>query len=138
MAKAVPAQFYNDPSKCVNEYMATLLRTTPNLQQLGDLHVVVRRELDKSKVSLICGGGSGHEPAHAGYVGKGMLSGAVAGSVFASPPVAVILHLIRHVTGPKGCLVIVKNYTGDCLNFGLAVERARQEGLKVSARLRWC
>ena len=87
---------------------------------------------DKSRVALVSGGGSGHEPAHAGFVGKGMLTAAVCGDVFASPSVDAVLAGILAVTGPAGCLLIVKNYTGDRLNFGLAAERARAFGLKVN------
>ncbi|CAD6226777.1 unnamed protein product [Miscanthus lutarioriparius] len=76
-------------------------------------------------------GGSGHEPAHAGFVGPGMLTAAVSRDVFASPPVDSILAAIRAVTGPLGCLLIVKNYTGDRLNFGLAAEQAKSEGYKM-------
>ncbi|KAJ6375951.1 hypothetical protein OIU77_000841 [Salix suchowensis] len=83
------------------------------------------------KVAIISGGGSGHEPAHAGFVGEGMLSAAICGEVFASPQVDAILAGIRAVTGPMGCLLIVKNYTGDRLNFGLAAEQAKSEGYKV-------
>jgi len=96
------------------------------------IRVVVRSDWDKSKVALVSGGGSGHEPAHAGFVGKGMLTAAVCGDVFASPSVDAVLAGILAVTGPAGCLLIVKNYTGDRLNFGLAAERARAFGLKVS------
>jgi dihydroxyacetone kinase len=92
---------------------------------------VVRSHVDKNKVALVSGGGSGHEPAHAGFVGDGMLDAAVCGDVFASPSVAAVLAAIRHVTGQPGCLLIVKNYTGDRLNFGLAAERAKLEGLNV-------
>jgi len=94
--------------------------------------VVVRADWDKSKVALVSGGGSGHEPAHAGFIGKGMLTAAVCGDVFASPSVDAVLAGILAVTGPAGCLLIVKNYTGDRLNFGLAAERARAFGHKVS------
>ena len=80
---------------------------------------------------MISGGGSGHEPAHAGFVGQ-MLTAAVCGDVFASPSVDAVLAAILAVTGPQGCVLIVKNYTGDRLNFGLAAERARSIGLKVS------
>jgi dihydroxyacetone kinase len=80
----------------------------------------------------VSGGGSGHEPAHAGFVGKGMLTAAVCGDVFASPSVDAVLAGILAVTGPAGCLLIVKNYTGDRLNFGLAAERARAFGLNVN------
>ncbi|MEO1746592.1 MAG: dihydroxyacetone kinase subunit DhaK, partial [Pseudomonadota bacterium] len=81
---------------------------------------------------LVSGGGSGHEPSHAGFVGQGMLTAAICGDVFASPSVDAVLAGILAVTGEAGCLLIVKNYTGDRLNFGLAAERARQFGLKVS------
>lgn len=96
------------------------------------IRVVVRKDWKKDKVALVSGGGSGHEPAHAGFVGEGMLTAAVCGDVFASPSVDAVLAGILAVTGPAGCLVIVKNYTGDRLNFGLAVERARAFGHKVS------
>jgi triose/dihydroxyacetone kinase / FAD-AMP lyase (cyclizing) len=96
------------------------------------IRVVLRADWDKSKVALVTGGGSGHEPAHAGFVGQGMLTAAVCGDVFASPSVDAVLAGILAVTGPAGCLLIVKNYTGDRLNFGLAAERARAFGLKVS------
>ncbi|MFX6303942.1 dihydroxyacetone kinase subunit DhaK, partial [Acinetobacter baumannii] len=78
------------------------------------------------------GGGSGHEPAHAGFVGPAMLTAAVCGDIFASPSVEAILAGIRAVTGDAGCVLIVKNYTGDRLNFGLAAERARALGKKVT------
>lgn len=93
--------------------------------------VIVRLDWDKSRVALISGGGAGHEPSHAGFVGEGMLTAAVSGEVFASPSVDAVLSAICAVTGPAGCLLIVKNYTGDRLNFGLAAERARQLGLQV-------
>ncbi|MEO0360310.1 MAG: dihydroxyacetone kinase subunit DhaK, partial [Pseudomonadota bacterium] len=95
------------------------------------IRVVLRADWDKSKVALVSGGGSGHEPAHAGFVGPGMLTAAVCGDVFASPSVDAVLAGILAVTGPAGCLLIVKNYTGDRLNFGLAAERARAFGLNV-------
>lgn len=83
-------------------------------------------------MTLISGGGSGHEPAFAGYVGEGMLTAAVCGGVFASPAASAVLEAIRATCGPHGCLVLVMNYTGDRINFGLAVERAKAEGFKVS------
>ncbi|WP_138465803.1 dihydroxyacetone kinase subunit DhaK [Poseidonocella sp. HB161398] len=96
------------------------------------IRVVLRADWDRSKVALVSGGGSGHEPAHAGFVGAGMLTAAVCGDVFASPSVDAVLAGILAVTGPAGCLLIVKNYTGDRLNFGLAAERARAFGLDVA------
>ena len=83
-------------------------------------------------MTLLCGGGSGHEPAHWGYVGRAMLSAAVAGAVFASPPPSSILAALRAIRSPAGTLMIVKNYTGDRLNFGIALERARSEDIKVN------
>lgn len=97
----------------------------------NDIKVVARSDWQKDKVAIICGGGSGHEPAHAGFVGKGMLTAAVCGDLFAAPSVDAVLNAILHVTGDSGCLVIIKNYTGDRLNFGLAVEKAKEMGYKV-------
>ena len=96
-----------------------------------DIRVVVRADWDRSKVALVSGGGAGHEPAHVGFVGRGMLTAAVCGDVFASPSVDAVLAAILAVTGPAGALLIVKNYTGDRLNFGLAAERARALGHTV-------
>lgn len=95
------------------------------------IRVVLRADLEREKVAVVSGGGSGHEPAHAGFVGPGMLSAAVCGDVFASPSVDAVLAGILAVTGPAGCLLIIKNYAGDRLNFGLAAERARALGRKV-------
>ncbi|KAK6183653.1 hypothetical protein SNE40_011087 [Patella caerulea] len=127
----------NSVESCVDECLEGLVAVNPGLRLLEGHRVVVRsdiQELVKSgKVTLVCGGGSGHEPAHAGYVGPGMLSAAVAGAVFTSPPPHSILAAIRTVgkNNQAGVLVIIKNYTGDRLNFGLAVERAKAEGIKV-------
>jgi dihydroxyacetone kinase len=120
----------------VSEMLDGLCEAHAGLARLAggaDVNVVVRRGTpDATKVALLSGGGSGHEPAHAGYVGRGMLSAAVCGAVFASPSVAAVLAAIRAVATPAGVLVIVKNYTGDRLNFGLAAERAKAEfGLLV-------
>lgn len=93
--------------------------------------VVVRADWDKTKVAIISGGGSGHEPAHAGLVGAGLLTAAVCWEVYASPSVDAVLSAILEVSGPKGCLLIIKNYTGDRLNFGLAAEKAKALGHKV-------
>lgn len=127
----------DDPNDVVTEFIEGLVETYPGLQYLDgfpQVKVVLRADISKDtyhKVVVISGGGSGHEPAHAGYVGEGMLSAAICGDVFASPPVDSILAGIRAITGPKGCLLIVKNYTGDRLNFGLAAEQAKSEGYKV-------
>jgi len=128
---AAPRQLYNSPTDVVGEMLEGVVLCNPALRRLEGYNVVVRSEIDRSKVALISGGGSGHEPSHAGWVAPGMLTGAVAGSVFASPSTASVLAAIMHVTGSGGCLVIVKNYTGDRLNFGLACEQAKAAGLDV-------
>ncbi len=129
-------QFINNKEDIVTEAIdGTIAASGGALTRLDGyphIRVVVRSDWDKSKVALVSGGGSGHEPAHAGFVGKGMLTAAVCGDVFASPSVDAVLAGILAVTGPAGCLLIVKNYTGDRLNFGLAAERARAFGHKVS------
>jgi dihydroxyacetone kinase len=125
----------NDPKDAVDESLAGLVASNPHLVLLEGHRVVVRSDVEEfkasGKVAVLCGGGSGHEPSHGGFVGKGMLTAAVAGSVFASPPTVSILAAIKAICGKAGCLVLLKNYTGDRLNFGLAVEQARAEGLKV-------
>ncbi len=95
------------------------------------IKVVVRADWDRSKVAVISGGGGGHEPTHAGFVGEGMLTAAVCGEIFASPSVNAVLAGILAVTGEAGCLLIVKNYTGDRLNFGFAATKARAMGFNV-------
>ncbi len=129
------AQFINKKEDVVIEAVEGLLATATvplaRLDGYPHIRVIVRADWDKSKVALVSGGGSGHEPAHAGFVGAGMLTAAVCGDVFASPSVDAVLAGILAVTGPAGCLLIVKNYTGDRLNFGLAAERARAFGLNV-------
>lgn len=129
------AQFINRREDVVTEAIDGLLATSGGLRARLDgyphIRVVVRTDWDRSKVALVSGGGSGHEPAHAGFVGAGMLTAAVCGDVFASPSVDAVLAGILAVTGPAGCLLIVKNYTGDRLNFGLAAERARAAGHDV-------
>ncbi|MCW2264175.1 dihydroxyacetone kinase [Gluconobacter cerinus] len=129
-------RFYNHRDTLVTEGLDGLLRSSVGhhlcrLEGHENIHVVLRRDWDKSKVAIISGGGSGHEPAHAGFVGKGMLTAAVCGALFASPNVDAILAAILEVTGEAGCLLIVKNYTGDRLNFGLAAEQARTLGKNV-------
>ncbi|MFN3259505.1 MAG: dihydroxyacetone kinase subunit DhaK [Pikeienuella sp.] len=128
-------RFMNAKETLVTEALDGLLRTAggrlARLDGYPHIKVVVRTDWDKSRVALVSGGGSGHEPSHAGFVGAGMLTAAVCGDVFASPSVDAVLAGILAVTGKAGCLLIVKNYTGDRLNFGLAAERARAQGLKV-------
>jgi dihydroxyacetone kinase len=129
-------QFINSRETLVQDAIDGLVAASGGrLQRLDGypfIRVVLRADWDRSKVAIISGGGSGHEPAHAGFVGRGMLTAAVCGDVFASPSVDAVLAGILAVTGDKGCLLIVKNYTGDRLNFGLAAERARAFGRQVA------
>ncbi|HKT66345.1 MAG TPA: dihydroxyacetone kinase family protein, partial [Burkholderia sp.] len=116
------------------EMLEGIALQAPNVVILGEENVLIRRDIPESHarpVALISGGGSGHEPAHGGYVGAGMLSAAVCGEVFTSPPTEAVLAAIRATAGQRGALLIVKNYTGDRLNFGLAAELARAEGIPV-------
>ncbi|XP_015677263.1 triokinase/FMN cyclase [Protobothrops mucrosquamatus] len=120
---------------CADDSLAGIVACNPNLQLLNGHRVALRSDLEniEGKVALISGGGSGHEPAHAGYIGRGMLTAVVAGPVFTSPAVGSILAAIRTVkqAGAVGTLLIVKNYTGDRLNFGLALEQAQAEEISV-------
>lgn len=128
--------FFNDRKQLVNDAVEGIVLSAPhgNLVRLDidpAIRIIARSDWDKSRVAVISGGGSGHEPAHAGFVGKGMLTAAVCGDLFASPSVDAVLNAIVAMTGDRGCLLIVKNYTGDRLNFGLAAEKAKRYGLKV-------
>ena len=128
--------FFNQRASLVNDVIEGTIIASPwnNLARLESdpaIRVVVRRDLNKNNVAVISGGGSGHEPAHVGFIGKGMLTAAVCGDLFASPSVDAVLTAIQAVTGEAGCLLIVKNYTGDRLNFGLAAEKARRLGYNV-------
>jgi len=128
----------NDPAAVVEEMVEGLVAVFPGLRRLVGQMVLVRAEIPDGtthQVAVISGGGSGHEPAHAGYVGRGMLSAAVAGNVFTSPSPDAVLAAIRATAGPAGVLLIIKNYTGDRLNFGLAAELARAEGISVETVL---
>ena len=116
----------------VDGFLSTCGSSLSRLDGYPHIKVVIRTDWDKSKVALLSGEGSGHEPAHPGFVAKGMLSAAVCGDVFASPSTDAVLAAILAVTGDVGCLLIVKNYIGDRLNFGLATERAQALGLKVN------
>ncbi|NXL24814.1 TKFC cyclase, partial [Setophaga kirtlandii] len=131
----IPKKLVTTVSGCADDALAGVVACNPGLRLLQGHRVVLRDDLQaiRGRVALLSGGGSGHEPAHAGYVGKGMLTGVVAGTMFASPSVGSILAAIRAVAqaGAAGILLIVKNYTGDRLNFGMALERARAEGTDV-------
>ncbi len=125
----------NDPRNLVREMLEGVVLSTEGLALLDDENVVISVNIAADPaarpVALLSGGGSGHEPAHAGYVGPGMLAAAIVGDVFTSPSTDAVLAAIRAVAGPAGALLIVKNYTGDRLNFGLAAELARRDGIPV-------
>ena len=129
----------NDPRDVVREMLEGAVALSPGQALLDGETVVVRRPLPDGNagrgtpwpVAVLSGGGSGHEPAHAGFVGTGMLAAAIVGNVFTSPSVDDVLAGLRAVATPAGALLIVKNYTGDRLNFGLAAELARAEGIPV-------
>lgn len=121
----------NNPENVVSEMLAGIEIANPAVKYLQGSEVIARREPNKAKVALISGGGSGHEPSHAGYVGPGMLDAAVAGNVFASPSPDRILAAIHEVGGEKGVLLVIKDYSGDIMNFGMAAELAEMEGYKV-------
>ena len=109
-----------------------LVKSAPDkLRKLDCGNVVVRADKKSGKVALVSGGGSGHEPAHGGFVGKGMLDCAVAGAVFTSPTPDKIFEGIKSVATDAGVLCIVKNYTGDVLNFEMAIDMAADEDIKV-------
>ena len=114
------------------EMILGLVKSAPEkLRKLDCGNVVVRANKKEGKVALVSGGGSGHEPAHGGYVGEGMLDGAVAGAVFTSPTPDQIFEAIKAVATDKGVLCIVKNYTGDIMNFEMAIDMAKDEGIKA-------
>lgn len=123
----------NDRDRVVEEMLQGMVKAHPEfIKRLEDSNVVVRKDAPvKGKVALISGGGSGHEPSHGGFVGLGMLDGAVAGEVFTSPTPEEVYKGIKAVDGGKGVLLIIKNYTGDVMNFEMAAEMAELEGIKV-------
>lgn len=124
---------WNPGGRLVCDALAGLVACRKNLRLIDgfpDVKVVIDAARDARRVACISGGGSGHEPAHAGFVGSGMLAAAACGEVFASPSAEAVLAAI-HAVAPSPALLIVKNYTGDRLNFGLAAEQARAAGLAV-------
>lgn len=121
----------NRPETVVTEMCKGLVLTNPDLEFVKKYKVIRKKNLDKNKVSLISGGGSGHEPAHAGFVGKGMLDAAVCGDVFASPSQIQVYQAIKETAGDKGTLLIIKNYSGDMMNFKNAAHLAEEDGIQV-------
>lgn len=122
----------NNPDNVVDEMLDGMVKAHPDLlTRLPDLDVIVRKNKKTDKVALVSGGGSGHEPAHAGFVGEGMLDAAVSGAVFTSPTPDQIYEAIKAVNTDKGVLLIIKNYTGDVMNFEMAEELAMADGINI-------
>jgi len=127
-------KFINHPDDVVEEMLRGLVLLHPGSVRLSGHKVLVRTDAEQvhtQQIAVVSGGGSGHEPAHAGYIGMGMLSAAVVGEVFTSPSSDSVFAAIKAVAGEPGVLLVVKNYTGDRLNFGVAAEMARAEGIPV-------
>jgi dihydroxyacetone kinase len=127
-------KFINRPEDVVEEMLQGLVVLHPGSLRLPGHKVLIRADAQRvrdQQVAILSGGGSGHEPAHAGYIGAGMLSAAVAGEVFTSPSSDSVFAAIQAVAAKPGALLVVKNYTGDRLNFGLAAEMARAQGIPV-------
>src|ERR687887_457553 len=122
----------NTPETVIDESLAGFCAAHADIVALGAERKFVRRRIPaKGKVALISGGGSGHEPLHAGFVGHGMLDAACCGEVFTSPVPDQMLAATKAVDGGAGVLHIVKNYTGDVMNFEMAAELAAAEGIEV-------
>lgn len=120
----------NDTELVEAQMIQGLVKAFPRkLSQLEDRNIIVRKVKKSGRVALVSGGGSGHEPAHGGYVGEGMLDAAVAGAVFTSPTPDQILEGIKAVATEEGVLCIVKNYTGDMMNFEMAIDLAQEDGI---------
>ena len=123
----------NSVEQVENEMVLGMAKAYPQyVRKLDCGNVVVRANRKEGKVALISGGGSGHEPAHGGYVGEGMLDAAVSGAVFTSPTPDQIYEGIKAVATDQGVLMVIKNYTGDVMNFEMAGEMAQMEGIKVA------
>jgi len=125
----------NSRENVVEEMLQGIVAAHPEyVKRVEGCNVLVRKDSPvKGKVGLVSGGGSGHEPSHGGYVGTGMLDGAVAGEVFTSPTPDQVYEAIKAVDGGAGVLLIIKNYTGDVMNFEMAAEMAQAEGITVDS-----
>ncbi|WP_030295421.1 dihydroxyacetone kinase subunit DhaK [Streptomyces katrae] len=122
----------NSPETVVADALRGMAAAHPDLDVDVERRVVVRRDArDGGRVGVVSGGGSGHEPLHAGFVGYGMLSAACPGEVFTSPVPDQMLRAAAAVDSGQGVLFVVKNYTGDVLNFEMAAELAEEDGLRV-------
>lgn len=124
----------NKPENVVTEMLDGLAYVHSDLvHRVEGFDIIARNEQAAGQVGLISGGGSGHEPAHAGFVGDGMLSAAIAGAVFTSPTPDQILEAIKEADQGAGVFMVVKNYSGDIMNFEMAQELAEMEGIEVAS-----
>ncbi len=123
-------KFINQIDTIVHDMLEGMVETNHTIERVEGFHIIKRKNIE-SKVTLVSGGGSGHEPAHAGFVKKGMLDVAVAGEVFTSPTPDQVLKGIQVADQGKGVLLIIKNYSGDIMNFEMASELAQIEGIDV-------
>ena len=121
----------NKPEDVVMEMCNGIALAHPELEFVRKYKIIKKKDIDKNKVSLISGGGSGHEPAHAGFIGKGMLDAAICGDVFASPSQIQVYQGIKATASDKGTLLIIKNYSGDMMNFKNAAHLASEDGITV-------
>lgn len=122
----------NNPDFVVEEMIEGMVLAHPEYIKKSEKgNIIVRKNAPIKKVALVSGGGSGHEPSHGGYVGEGMLDAAVAGAVFTSPTPDMVYEAIKEVNGGEGVLLVIKNYTGDIMNFEMAKEMAEMEGINV-------
>lgn len=121
----------NRQTTIIEEYMDGFCRTNVEVKKVSGFPIVLQKMQDGQSVPIISGGGSGHEPAHVGFVGKGMLTAVVYGEIFMPPTTEEVLAAIRAVDKGKGVFLIVKNFEADLLSFGKAIEMARQEGIAV-------
>lgn len=123
----------NEPTQVVSELLKGMELAHPELKYTENLEIISRREKKQGKVAVISGGGAGHEPAHAGYVGAGMLDAAVSGNVFSSPSPDRITEAIAQVDAGRGVLMIIKNYSGDIMNFGMSKDLAELDDIEVES-----
>lgn len=122
----------NQPEEILNQMLEGLTYAYSDLvERVNETDVIVKKDKEAGKVGLVSGGGSGHEPSHAGFVGRGMLSAAVCGEVFTSPTPDQVLEGIKAADTGSGVLLIIKNYSGDVMNFEMAKDMAEMEGIEV-------
>ena len=122
----------NTPESNVMDMCSGIALANQELEFVKKYKILKKKEINADKVTLISGGGSGHEPAHAGFVGTGMLDAAVCGDVFASPSQVQIYNALKLTASDKGTLMIIKNYSGDCMNFnGAGADATEDEGLNI-------